>query len=58
MSWTYKKQGDPSQISQQTPNQPIETDKPNHVGGFNRARNSEAIGHSQGHILGIPATTK
>ena len=51
MSWTYKLQGDPSQISHQTLNQPIETDKPIHIGGFHRARTSEAISKSQGHII-------
>ena len=58
MSWTYTVQGDPSHRSQQTLNQPIETDTPNHIGGFHRARKSEALSQSQGHIIGIPTKTK
>ena len=58
MSSTYELQVDPSQISKQTLNQPIETDKPNHIGGFHRARNSEAISQRQGNTIGIPTKTK
>ena len=43
MSWDYKLQGDPSQISQAILNQPIETDKLNHIGGFHAATISEYV---------------
>ena len=43
MSWTYKLQGDPSQISQHILNQPIEIDKLNHIGGLHAATNSAYV---------------
>ena len=53
MSSNYKLQVDPSQISQQTLNQTIEIDKPNHIRGFHRAKTFVAISQSQGHTVGI-----
>ena len=52
MSWTYKLQGDPSQISQQHLNQPIETyiqnQSQSHIGAFHHGTISETISQTQG----------
>ena len=48
MFWTYKLQGDPSQITQQHLNQPIEKDMQHHIGGFHQATISEYISQRNG----------
>ena len=52
MCWTYKLQGDPSQMSQQHLNQPIEKDIQNqsqrHIGAFHQATIFETISQTQG----------
>ena len=58
MSSNYKLQVDPSQIPQQTLNQTIEIEKPNHIIGFHRARKSVPISQSHGHTIGIQTKTK
>ena len=47
MSWTYKLQGDPSQMPQPNLNQPIEKDLQHHIIGFHQATFSESISQSK-----------
>ena len=46
--WGYKLEGDPSQMSQQNLNQPIEIEIQNQIRGFHQATISESLSQSKG----------